>query len=297
MNSIKIKNLSKCYDDFFAVDGLSFSVSKGEFVGFLGVNGAGKSTTINIMSTLLSPTGGTVEICGYDLSKANEIRSRIGVVYQENTLDDLLTAKENLINRGILYGISKPDTEKKIEQMSRAFGIKKILNRKYRVLSGGEKRRCEIAAALLHTPEILFLDEPTTGLDPEARTEVWNIIGKMQKKTKMTVFLTTHYMEEAAGADKIIIINCGKIAAYGTPSELKDKYAYDYLKIYSNNISKERLKELNYREENNCFVIKLKNTVEAIDIINRLSDCVNAFEVYQGTLDDVFITLTGAENI
>lgn len=297
MNSIKIKNLSKCYDDFFAVDGLSFSVGKGEFVGFLGVNGAGKSTTINIMSTLLAPTGGSVEICGYDLSQANEIRKKIGIVYQENTLDDLLTAKENLINRGILYGISKRDTEKKIEQISSVFGIKRILDRKYKVLSGGEKRRCEIAAALLHTPQVLFLDEPTTGLDPEARTEVWNIIRKMQKETKMTVFLTTHYMEEASSADKIIIINSGKIAAYGTPGELKDKYAYDYLKIYSNNISKERLKELNYREESNCFVIKLKNTVEAIDILNRLSDCINAFEVYQGTLDDVFINVTGAENI
>lgn len=296
MNSIKIKNLSKCYGDFFAVDNLSFSVDEGEFVGFLGVNGAGKSTTINIMSTLLAPTSGSVEICGYELSKANEIRKRIGVVYQENVLDDLLTAKENLMNRGILYGISKRDTEKKIEQMSKIFGIEKILNRKYKVLSGGEKRRCEIVSALLHTPEILFLDEPTTGLDPEARMEVWNIIRKMQKETGMTVFLTTHYMEEAAGADKIIIINNGKIVTQGTPGELKNKYAYDYLKIYSNHISKEQLNGLNYRKEDNCIVIRLKHTVEAIAILNDLKDCVNAFEVYQGTLDDVFINVTGAEN-
>lgn len=292
MYSIKIDNLTKQYGDFVAVNHISFSICEGAFVGFLGVNGAGKSTTINMMSTLLAPTGGSIKICGYDSSEVNEIRKCIGVVYQENVLDDLLTVRENLICRSVLHGISKAEANKKIKELSEVFGIAEILDKKYKFLSGGQKRRCEIAAALMHTPKILFLDEPTTGLDPAARIEVWNTIRRMCTGTKMTVFLTTHYMEEAAEADQIIVIDKGNIITQGTPSELKEKYAYDYLKIYPAGNIEQQLMGLHYKIENNCIKIKLQNTMDAIAILNKLSGFISSFEVVQGTLDDVFINAT-----
>lgn len=295
MKAIEIENLTKRYGDFTAVNNISFFAQEGEFVGFLGVNGAGKSTTINMMSTLLASDSGSIKICGYTLKQSQEIRKNIGIVYQENVLDDLLTVKENLICRGVLHGISKAEVKKKISQLCRLFKIDEILNRKYKFLSGGQKRKCEIAAALMHTPKILFLDEPTTGLDPASRIEVWNTIKLMRERSNMTVFLTTHYMEEAAEADKIIIIDKGSLVAQGTPNELKEKYAYDYLKIYSDKNIADRLTEFDYSVHNNCTVIKLRNTIEAIEILNRLQKDINAFEVVQGTLDDVFINITAGD--
>lgn len=294
MNIIEIENLTKRYGDFTAVNNISFSVDEGEFVGFLGVNGAGKSTTINMMSTLLASDGGNIKICGYNLKQSEEIRKNIGIVYQENVLDDLLTVNENLVCRGVLHGISKAEVKKKISQLGRLFGIDEILNKKYKFLSGGQKRKCEIAAALMHTPKILFLDEPTTGLDPASRIEVWNTVKSMRQSSNMTVFLTTHYMEEAAEADKIIIIDKGALIAQGTPNELKEQYAYDYLKIYSDKNIADKLTEFDFRIHNNCTVIKLHNTIEAIEILNRLQKDITAFEVVQGTLDDVFINVTAA---
>lgn len=293
MKFIEINNLTKKYGDFTAVDNISFSASEGEFIGFLGVNGAGKSTTINIMSTLLAPTQGSVKICGYNLSQGNQIRKNIGVVYQENVLDDLLTVNENLLCRGILHGITKKQAQKKALELSKTFGIEEILKKKYKYLSGGQKRRCEIVAALMHTPQILFLDEPTTGLDPAARVEVWNTVKTMREKTNMTVFLTTHYMEEAAQADKIIIIDKGKLIAEGSPYELKEKYAFDCLKIYTKENIDDELKNYSYSKQGAEVVIKLKKTTDAMDILNSLKGRFSAFEVIQGTLDDVFINATG----
>ena len=293
MKFIEINNLTKKYGDFTAVDNISFSASEGEFIGFLGVNGAGKSTTINIMSTLLAPTQGSVKICGYNLSQGNQIRKNIGVVYQENVLDDLLTVNENLLCRGILHGITKKQAQKKALELSKTFGIEEILKKKYKYLSGGQKRRCEIVAALMHTPQILFLDEPTTGLDPAARVEVWNTVKTMREKTNMTVFLTTHYMEEAAQADKIIIIDKGKLIAEGSPYELKEKYAFDCLKIYTKENIDNELKNYSYSKQGAEVVIKLKKTTDAMDILNSLKGRFSAFEVIQGTLDDVFINATG----
>lgn len=295
MNIIEIENLTKRYGDFTAVNNISFSVEEGEFVGFLGVNGAGKSTTINMMSTLFASDSGSIKICGYNLKQSEEIRKNIGIVYQENVLDDLLTVNENLVFRGVLHGIAKTDVRKKISELTEMFGIDEILNKKYKFLSGGQKRKCEIAAALLHTPKILFLDEPTTGLDPASRIEVWSVIKKMRESTDVTVFLTTHYMEEAAEADKIIIIDKGSIIAQGTPGELKEKYACDYLKIYSDKNISDRLTEFECSINNNCTVIKLNNTVDAIEILNNLYKDITAFEVLQGTLDDVFINATGGD--
>lgn len=293
MKSIEIKNLTKKYGDFTAVDNISFSVEKGKFVGFLGVNGAGKSTTINIMSTLLAHTEGTVKICGYDLSQGTQIRKNIGVVYQENVLDDLLTVYENLMCRGILYEITKTQAQGKISELSKIFGISDILKKKYKYLSGGQKRRCEIVAALMHTPQILFLDEPTTGLDPAARIEVWNTIKMMREKTNMTVFLTTHYMEEAAQADEIIIIDKGRLIATGTPYELKERYAFDCLKIYTTENVDDYLSFLEYSKKGNEVCIKLKQTKDALEILNSIKGKFSGFEVIQGTLDDVFINATG----
>ncbi|MDE7295531.1 MAG: ABC transporter ATP-binding protein, partial [Oscillospiraceae bacterium] len=243
MNAITLTNITKKYGDHTAVDNISFSVKQGSFTGFLGVNGAGKSTSINMMSTLLEQDSGTIEICGADTKKDSKtVREKIGIVYQNNVLDELLTVKENLLCRGMLYckGAKKQALDR-LSELEEIFSLKEILGKKYRTLSGGQKRRCEIAAALMHTPEILILDEPTTGLDPSSRQEVWSIIEKLRRETRMTVFLTTHYMEEAAEADDIIIISKGRIIARGLPHELKEKYAADHLKIYCNDSQKPKL--------------------------------------------------------
>lgn len=298
MDAIRIEGLTKKFGDFTAVDNISFCVGEGNFIGFLGVNGAGKSTTINMMSTLLAPTGGSIEICGYSLQHSNKIRKSIGIVYQSNVLDDLLTVKENLICRGMLHGISKNEAKKRIAELGRIFGLDDLLDRKYKVLSGGQKRKCEIAAALMHTPKILFLDEPTTGLDPAARIEVWNTISILRKSTDMTVFLTTHYMEEAEKADKIIIIDKGRIIAQGTPGMLKKQYASDYLKLYCNenqiSIIQKELEKSNYdfTQESFGFRITLNSVFDSMSVINDLREKIISFEVIQGNMDDVFLNAT-----
>ena len=297
MNAISINDLTKVYGNYTAVNHISFCVSKGQLIGFLGVNGAGKSTTINMMSTLLHPTSGSISICGYDVQKESKIvREKIGIVYQNNMLDDLLTVRENLICRGIIHGLKKRQAEEKLAELCGIFSLKDLLRKKYRTLSGGQKRRCEIAAALMHTPELLILDEPTTGLDPAARQEVWNMVIGLQEQTGMTVFLTTHYMEEAAKADKIIIINKGKIIAEGMPHELKEKYAYDRLKLYCTAEQKtaviRKLESVSFTEEHYGICIRLNSTKEVIPLMEHIGTAYNSFEVIQGTLDDVFLDVT-----
>lgn len=296
MNVISVKNLTKTYGSVTAVDNISFSVEKGSLIGFLGVNGAGKSTTINIMSTLLEPNSGSVEICGADIKRdSRKVREKTGIVYQNNVLDELLTVKENLLCRGALRCSDKKQAMARLAELEEIFSLKDILKKRYRTLSGGQKRRCEIAAALMHTPEVLILDEPTTGLDPSARREVWSTIGQLRKTTQMTVFLTTHYMEEAAEADKIIIISKGKIVAEGLPHELKEKYAADHLKMYCDNSQKPRLlknlalNETKYTDESYGIKIPLASTKEALPLLNKAGDDLEGFEVIQGTMDDVFL--------
>ncbi len=280
MGIIKVNKLTKKYGDFTAVDHVSFEVEKGIMLGFLGVNGAGKTTMIHMLSTLLAPDDGTAEICGEILGKKDaEIRGKIGIVYQQNCLDDILTVRENLICRGVIHGASKKEAKGQCERLSEILKLKDILGKKYRTLSGGQKRKCEIAAALMHTPELLFLDEPTTGLDPATRVDVWNMIEELQKKEKMTVFLTTHYMEEAAGADQIIIMDRGSIITSGTPFELKEKYAMDQLKIYYKNGEVEEK--------------PIRSTLEALPIVNPIADRIEGFEVIQGNMDDVFLNAVG----
>lgn len=300
MNVVNIENLTKTYGACKAVDNISFSVEKGSLVGFLGVNGAGKSTTINMMSTLLSPESGKIEICGLDTKKnSSEIRKKIGIVYQNNMLDDLLTVKENLICRGILHGSDKKQALYRLKELSNIFNLDDIMKKKYHTLSGGQKRRCEIVSALMHTPEILILDEPTTGLDPATRQDVWNTIEFLRKNKSMTVFLTTHYMEEASKADKIIIISKGKIITQGTPHQLKEKYSSDYMKIYCNDIQKTniiaKIKNVEYTDENYGIKIILNSTRQTVEFLNIIGTDFSGLEVIQGTMDDVFLNATKGE--
>lgn len=282
MNVIKVENLTKRYGDFTAVDHVSFEVEKGTLLGFLGVNGAGKTTVINMLATLLTPDEGKADICGEVLGKGDvQIRKKIGIVYQQNCLDELLSVQENLMCRGIIHGATKAEAKKQCEKLSKILKLEEILKQKYKTLSGGQKRRCEIAAALMHTPEILFLDEPTTGLDPATRLDVWSTIEELQRTEKMTVFLTTHYMEEAAKADNIIIMDHGKIITQGTPFVLKEKYAMDKVKLYY--------------KDGRTETLQVASTLEALPIIQERECELAGFEVIQGNMDDVFLNAVGRE--
>ena len=297
---INVTNLQKSYGNVKAVNGIDFYVEKGSLFAFLGPNGAGKTTTINILSTLLSKDVGDVNIDGINLGESEDaIRNLIGIVFQEGVLDPLLSIKENLETRGSFYKMSKELLKERIKLALEVTGIANISSRKYGTLSGGQKRRADIARALLHSPKILFLDEPTTGLDPQTRKNVWNTIIHLQKEENMTIFLTTHYMEEADKADYVVVIDNGEIAAKGTPSYLKDNYSNDLLEIKPINeeklINYLTLNNLDYRKQSDVYSIKLNNTIESINIINNNKDNIASFQVLNGTLDDAFINITGKE--
>lgn len=303
MDIIRVQNLKKAFGKIQAVNDISFHVQAGELFGFLGVNGAGKSTTISILSTVLKPDEGNVRIAGYELGKENEeIRRQIGIVMQENMLDDLLTVEENLICRASLYHLNKSEIHKSLQDVSAVLEIGDLLKRRYVKLSGGQKRRCEIAASLMHTPSILFLDEPTTGLDPGARQAVWKIVENLRRKRKMTVFVTTHYMEEAARAGHIALISCGRLLDYGTPFELKEKYAKDRLLLIPRENRQESLArhlsaincQSGWQDERLC--IPLNSTMDSLEILSEIRDMISGFEVIQGTMDDVFLQMTKEEN-
>lgn len=299
---IEVKQLQKSYGDVHAVQGLDFYVNEGTLFAFLGPNGAGKSTTIDIICTLLAPDHGEVMINGYVLGKEDDqIRSSIGVVFQDSVLDALLTVRENLYTRGKLYGLAKSELKQAVERAAQYADVMDFIDRPYGKLSGGQRRRADIARALIHTPKILFLDEPTTGLDPQTRKSVWNIIQKLQHEHGMTVFLTTHYMEEAANADYVTIVDHGKIAAKGTPAQLKEQYSSDYLRM--NPVAGEEqgiMEQLNsmpidYKYANGTFHVRLNSTLNALPILQACESSITSFEVVCGTMDDVFIEITGKE--
>ena len=297
---LEVNHLKKYYGKIKAVDDISFYVEKGKLFAFLGPNGAGKSTTIDVLCTLLKPDEGEVIVNGCHLGKQdNQIRSSIGVVFQEGFLDALLTVEENIKIRGHFYGLNGKALDDAFAQVVSATGVSEFLKRPYGKLSGGQRRRSDIARALINTPQILFLDEPTTGLDPQTRKKVWETIKKMQKDTGMTVFLTTHYMEEAGEADYVIVIDNGKIAARGTPLDLKRKYASDSLKIIFSDLPAiikilETMK-LEYRTTQQEVIVRLPNTMEALPIIDQCRPFMSGFEVLAGTMDDAFIGITGRE--
>ncbi|NLL46146.1 MAG: ABC transporter ATP-binding protein [Clostridiales bacterium] len=295
---IEVKNLHKSYGSVKAVRGIDFYVESGKLFAFLGPNGAGKSTTIDILCTLLKQDEGEVIIDGHSLGRDDDhIRSVIGVVFQDGLLDTLLTVEENLKIRGSFYGLKGAQLNEAVSRVTEITNIKELLKRPYGKLSGGQRRRCDIARALLNTPKILFLDEPTTGLDPQTRKNVWETIIELQKRTGMTVFLTTHYMEEAAGADYVIVIDEGEIAAKGTPSELKERFTSDKLVLVSRDES--RLEEIfrssgiTYEKVANQYILKLKSTFDALPIVDKCRDGISGFEVLMGTMDDAFIAITG----
>lgn len=290
---IEIKNLSKSFGEVKAVDGLSFSVKKGELFAFLGVNGAGKSTTISVMCGALEKDDGEVFIGGYDAStQAKNVRSILGVVFQQSVLDAGLSVIENLKVRASLYGIVDSDFDKKFKELSSYFGLEEIKNRAVGKLSGGQRRRVDIARALISDPEILIMDEPTTGLDPQTRKDVWKTIDALREKRNMTVFLTTHYMEEAGVADYIVIIDGGKTVAEGTPLELKNKYTGDYLFVYTD--CEETVKNLGYEyvKVADGFRVNVGSTEKVKEILINNKD-IRDFEVIKGKMDDVFLSATG----
>src|SRR5690554_7626259 len=296
---LEVENLYKQFGELVAVNDISFYVKRGELYAFLGQNGAGKSTTIRMIITLLKMDKGIVKLNG--MTDEDYIRNKISVIFQENVLDDALTVKENLYNRGALYLENKSKVAQRYDELALKLNLHEIENQKYKTLSGGQKRRVEIARALFSNPELLILDEPTTGLDPETRGIVWRLIEKLRTEKGITVFLTTHYMEEAANADYVVIIHKGKIVAEGTPSILKNEYSKDYFKLIP--IDKDVLiKYLEksgraYKKVADQYFIEIKNTKDAIDLIMEIKDNIKTFEVAKGTLDDVFVNVVGEQHV
>lgn len=294
---VRIENLVKTYGDVLAVNDISFEVRRGSLFAFLGPNGAGKSTTINIMTTLLEANSGSVYL--NDREDHAYFRTKIGVVFQENVLDDDLTVKENLLYRGALYMNDRARVYERYEQLCTYLNMSDFENQRFKTLSGGQKRRAEIARALFSNPEILLLDEPTTGLDPETRQVVWGVIDDLRQRDHLTIFLTTHYMEEAANADHVVIINKGEIVAEGTPATLKDRYSYDRLKIVPHD--KEDLarlledKKRDYVKIADQYVITVEDAEDAIELIETFKTNIRQFEVIKGSMDDVFLRVIGGE--
>ena len=299
--SIKVVQLTKRYGDFEAVKGISFQVKKGELFAFLGTNGAGKSTTIQIIATLVEKTTGEIWVNGFNTDTAPaKIRQGFGIVFQDNVLDDLLTVAENLRIRGQLLGLTGKNLQKRMAEIQGEFDLAEIWHRPFGKLSGGQKRRCEIARSIIGNPELLILDEPTTGLDPQTRKVIWQLIRQMQIRNQMTVFLTTHYMEEAANADHVVILEAGQIKAEGTPSELKSRYGKDRLRLrfYDREDGKRALLQLGYQplQEVDNWVVFVEDSQEALTILNALETLVD-FEFVKGSLDDVFLAITGHEEV
>ncbi|OQC14223.1 MAG: Daunorubicin/doxorubicin resistance ATP-binding protein DrrA [Firmicutes bacterium ADurb.Bin080] len=297
-NIIEINNLVKYFGDIKAVDDISFTVERGSLFAFLGINGAGKSTTINILCTQLRKDSGRVIIDNIDLDKApSTVKNRIGVVFQNSVLDPLLSVKDNLSIRASFYGLFGKSRDERIKELSSLLELDDLLKRPLGKLSGGQRRRVDIARGLIHYPEILFLDEPTTGLDAKTRKMIWNILNGIRKEKNMTVFLTTHYMEESEKANHVVIIDSGKIIANDTPNNLKKEYSGEYLRLYIEKSSEteEILSKLNfsYRYENECYTIRLKKGSEALELLNAYPKFSNDFEYFKGDMDDVFLNATG----
>ena len=298
MSVLTVENLTKAYGKIEAVRGISFQVESGRLFAFLGPNGAGKSTTIDILCTLLQPGGGRVTVGGHVLGREDgAIRREIGVVFQESILDPLLTVRENLTLRAHFYRADRQKIGEAVREAAAAADVTELLDRPYGKLSGGQRRRTDIARALLNAPKILFLDEPTTGLDPRTRESVWQTVSGLQKRTGMTVFLTTHYLEEAAGADEVVVIDRGVIAAQGSPYDLQERYSSDKVRLKARDREAVAglLKEegLSYVETNGLFSADVPDTVAAIPLLCRAKPYLEGFEVVHGSLEDAFLRITG----
>ena len=297
-NIIEIAHLSKRFGDVQAVNDLSFRVKEGELFAFLGINGAGKSTTINIMCGQLSKDTGTVRIDGIDLDDdPDKIKRSLGVVFQNSVLDKDLSVQDNLQSRAALYGIHGAAFRARLTELAGLLEFQDLLKRTVGKLSGGQRRRIDIARALLHKPKILILDEPTTGLDPQTRAILWRVIGDLRKNEGMTFFLTTHYMEEAADADYVVILDSGRIAAEGTPLELKNTYTGDFITLYG--VEEAQIKQLAapYEAIRDAYRVSVPNTAAATGLILKYPDVFRDYEITKGKMDDVFLAVTGKKLI
>ena len=291
---IKIDHLCKNFGDVKAVQDLCFRVKEGELFAFLGVNGAGKSTTINIMCGQLSKDSGSVIIDDADLDKnLNHIKGTLGVVFQNSVLDSALSVYDNLQSRAALYGITGVAFKERLSELAKLLDFEDLLKRTVGKLSGGQRRRIDIARALINRPKILILDEPTTGLDPQTRKTLWNVISDLRKNENMTVFLTTHYMEEAAEADYVVILDSGKISAEGTPLELKNTYTGDFITLYGVDEATVKTLGVEYKQIRDAYRLSVPNTAKATELITKHPDIFSDYEITKGKMDDVFLNVTG----
>lgn len=291
---IEIKNLNKTFGDVKAVDDLSFYVGEGQLFAFLGVNGAGKSTTINIMCGQLPADSGSIIIDGCDAYlNADETKRKLGVVFQNSVLDKALSVRDNLESRAALYGITGKKFEERLKELALMLDFEGLLSRAVGKLSGGQRRRIDIARALLHNPKILVLDEPTTGLDPQTRKLLWDVISELRHKENMTVFLTTHYMEEAADSNYVVILDSGRLVAEGTPLDLKNKYTGDFITLYGIDEASVSVLGIPFENVAGAYRLSVPDTATATALIIKYPELFTDYEITKGKMDDVFINVTG----
>jgi ABC-2 type transport system ATP-binding protein len=297
---IEVKNFTKKYGNFTAVDNISFTVDEGSIFAFLGPNGAGKSTTINTLVTIFDKTAGNLTIDGKDVSThKSAVRSAIGVVFQDSTLDKKMTIEENLKMHCVFYKVPKSEVEERLKFVLTLVDLLEVRKKSVAALSGGMKRRVEIARGLIHYPKVLFLDEPTTGLDPQTRAHVWEYVLKLQKEKNITIFLTTHYMDEAEICNKVAVIDHGKIIAHDTPFNLKKQYTKDRAYITTANpLALERLldeQKINYIVREKYHRIDVEDNAKLLHILSECKNDITDIEIRKGTLNDVFLEITGRE--
>ena len=298
--ALKIEDLYKSYGDVKAVNGISFTVKRGALFAFLGINGAGKSTTINMICSILKKDGGKIYVGGRDLDEEPfAIKRELGVVFQTSVLDKELTVQQNLDIRTSFYSLPKEERKRNVEEIVKLLELQPILGRTVKNLSGGQMRRVDIARAMVHRPRLLILDEPTTGLDPKTRLAVWSLVDRIRSETGMTVFLTTHYLEEADKATDVVIMDKGSIIAHGTPNELKNAYSSDKLVCYREKsadlegILAETGADFSYDGERGAYNIVIEDTAAAKKLLSRCDEYLTDVEILKGNMDDVFLNVTG----
>ncbi|MFZ5648057.1 MAG: ATP-binding cassette domain-containing protein [Bacillota bacterium] len=302
MGIIEVRSLQKKYKNLIAVEDVSLEVGEKEIFGFLGPNGAGKSTTIKMMATLLKPTAGSASIAGFDITRQpNQVRQSIGLVFQETTLDERLTAKENLYFHGMLYNVERRDFDGRMAEVLELVELADRKNAQVKTFSGGMKRRLEIARGLIHYPRVLFLDEPTVGLDPQTRNRIWSYLHQLRSAENITIFMTTHYMDEAEHCDRIAIIDHGRIVALDTPANLKKMVGGEIITLLVP--EKEEVRRLisekfglTAREAGDALQVEIDGGETFIpSLVGFLGDRVRSVSLHKPTLDDVFIKLTGRD--
>lgn len=296
---VSVQGLKKRYGDVQALGGISFTVRRGSLFSFLGVNGAGKSTAINILCSILQKDGGAVSVCGFDLdTQAEEIKKRVGVVFQTTVLDDLLTVKDNLVTRAAFYGLRGAALRERLRRLCGLLELDDIFNRPFGKLSGGQRRRADIARGLLNDPELLILDEPTTGLDPHTRRNVWDLVRTLRREQGLTVFLTTHYMEEADGSDRVVILDAGRVVADASPVQLKNSWSRSYLYLYGERAQLAAALAAagrGFEETAGGVRLVMEDAAAARAFLQEYPALCDDFEFRKGDMDDVFLAVTGKQ--